>query len=173
MSGLTSDGGTTPVIAADVVVTDTNGDGTGDAILTFPGGESITLVGVLSSQVDSIDELVALGIPDGRDYIVEGTGAGELIDTNYTGDPEGDLVDANDNATGTNDDVITAGAGADTVHAGLGDDSVLGEDGGDILYGEAGSDTIEGGAGDDFIHGGDGADSLLGGDDTISVGNHT
>jgi hypothetical protein len=60
VSGLTSDGGTTPVNTADVVVTDTNGDGTGDAILTFPNGESITLVGVLPSQVDSIDELVGL-----------------------------------------------------------------------------------------------------------------
>ena len=52
-----------PVNIGDVTVTDTNGDGTGDAILTFPGGESITLVGVLPAQVDSGAELHALGIP--------------------------------------------------------------------------------------------------------------
>lgn len=60
---LTSDYGTTPVTAWDVVVTDTNGDGTGDAILTFPGGESITLVGVTPDQVDTIAELNSIGIP--------------------------------------------------------------------------------------------------------------
>ncbi len=63
VADVTSDFGTTPVTAWDVVVTDTNGDGTGDAILTFPGGESLTLIGVLASQVDSILELNAIGIP--------------------------------------------------------------------------------------------------------------
>ncbi|MEI2808065.1 Hint domain-containing protein [Albidovulum sp.] len=52
-----------PVNAWDVRVTDTIGDGTGDAILTFPGGESVTLVGVGASQVDGARELHALGIP--------------------------------------------------------------------------------------------------------------
>ncbi|MGB7240634.1 MAG: Hint domain-containing protein [Sulfitobacter sp.] len=62
VSGLT-DAGSDPVTVWDVVVTDTNGDGTGDAILTFPNGESITLEGVLPSQVDSGPELNAIGIP--------------------------------------------------------------------------------------------------------------
>lgn len=62
VSGLT-DAGANPVNAWDVVVTDTNGDGTGDAILTFPNGESVTLEGVLASQVDSAPELFAMGIP--------------------------------------------------------------------------------------------------------------
>ncbi|MEP3785946.1 Hint domain-containing protein [Ascidiaceihabitans sp.] len=62
VSGLI-DGAGDPVNAWDVVVTDTNGDGTGDAILTFPNGESITLQGVLASQVDSAPELNAMGIP--------------------------------------------------------------------------------------------------------------
>ncbi|MEZ5778405.1 MAG: Hint domain-containing protein [Paracoccaceae bacterium] len=52
-----------PVNIFDVTVTDTNGDGTGDAILTFPNGERVTLVGVLASQVDSGPELRAIGIP--------------------------------------------------------------------------------------------------------------
>ena len=52
-----------PVNAWDVRVTDTIGDGTGDAILTFPGGESVTLVGVGPGRVDGARELHALGIP--------------------------------------------------------------------------------------------------------------
>lgn len=49
-----------PVNAWDVVVTD---DGAGNAVLTFPGGESITLLGVTTAQVDSAPELHAMGIP--------------------------------------------------------------------------------------------------------------
>lgn len=52
-----------PVTWQDVVVTDTNGDGTGDAILTFPGGESIVLQGVAPDQVDGKQEMAQLGIP--------------------------------------------------------------------------------------------------------------
>ncbi|MFD1159023.1 Hint domain-containing protein [Roseovarius aestuarii] len=62
VTGLTDTEGN-PVNAWDVVVTDTNGDGTGDAILTFPNGESVTLQGVLPSEVDSAPELNAMGIP--------------------------------------------------------------------------------------------------------------
>ena len=53
----------TPVNTADVTVTDTNGDGTGDAILTFPNGESIQLNGILPSAVATPDQLEAIGIP--------------------------------------------------------------------------------------------------------------
>ena len=62
VSDLTDAGGN-PIKAWDVTVTDTVGDGTGDAVLTFPNGESVTLVGVALSQVDSYGELVAMGIP--------------------------------------------------------------------------------------------------------------
>lgn len=62
VTGLTNGVGG-PVTWRDVTVSDTNGDGTGDAILTFPGGESVLLEGVLPDQVDSMEELVALGIP--------------------------------------------------------------------------------------------------------------
>ncbi|MDI3336249.1 Hint domain-containing protein [Defluviimonas aestuarii] len=62
VSDLTDAGGD-PVNAWDVTVSDTNGDGTGDAILTFPNGESVTLVGVTPSQVDSAAKLNAMGIP--------------------------------------------------------------------------------------------------------------
>ena len=180
VSGLTSDG-FTPVHAGDVVVTDTNGDGSGDAILTFPGGESLTLVGVSAASVSDIDTLVAMGIPDARDFIVEGTAGADLIDTGYIGDPEGDRVDSLDNGAGTNDDVIDAGTGNDTVLAGLGDDlvygwtgddSLSGDDGNDTLFGQDGNDTLIGGAGDDSLDGDDGLtgmDSISGGagNDTI------
>ena len=49
-----------PVNTADVTVTDTNGDGTGDAILTFPNGETLTLVGVLAATINSPEALAAL-----------------------------------------------------------------------------------------------------------------
>lgn len=47
----------------DVVVSDTIGDGTGDAVLTFPGGESVVLQGVLSAQITAKQALMAMGIP--------------------------------------------------------------------------------------------------------------
>jgi hypothetical protein len=76
-----------------------------------------------------------------KDGIVEGTNGADLIDANYTGDPEGDRVDANDailpGDTG-NMDVIIAGNGNDTVFAG---------DGGDEVYGGGGKDWVDGGAG--------------------------
>ncbi len=62
VNDLTSDG-STPVNAWDVVVTDTVGDGSGDAVLTFPNGESITLGGVSPSEVNTASSLNAIGIP--------------------------------------------------------------------------------------------------------------
>ncbi|WP_292290333.1 Hint domain-containing protein [Marivita sp.] len=179
VSGVTDAGGAI-VNTGDVVVTDTNGDGSGDAILTFPGGESLTLLGVSPAQLSTPAQLAAIGIPE-PDFIVEGTASADLIDTGYTGDPEGDRVDALDSASGTNDDIIDAGAGNDTVVAGLGDDlvygstgndSLLGGDGNDTLFGQDGDDTLEGGAGADALDGDDalaGADSISGnaGNDTI------
>ncbi|PIE06354.1 MAG: type I secretion protein, partial [Rhodobacterales bacterium] len=49
-----------------------------------------------------------------RDGIVEGTGGNDVIDVDYTGDPEGDLVDNNDEflpGEGPNDDIIEAYGG--------------------------------------------------------------
>lgn len=62
VSGLTTLRGD-PVTWRDVVVTDTVGDGTGDAVLTFPNGEQIILTGVTVAQVDSKLELAQIGIP--------------------------------------------------------------------------------------------------------------
>lgn len=103
----------------------------------------------------------------GRDGIVWGSEAGDLIDASYLLDNDGDLVDGDDailpGAVG-NDDWIIAQGGDDTVYAGAGHDRVDAGDGHDLVYGGAGADTLIGGAGDDTLHGGEGDDLLIGGD---------
>ena len=142
------DAGGDPVNVFDVVVTD---DGAGNAVLTFPGGETITLPGVDPSAAANPLYLIAMGIPP-SDGTVTGTAGDDLIDGSYIGDNDGDLVDANDAVlagdTG-NDDVIAAGAGNDTILPG---------DGNDVVYAGTGNDTLNGGAGDDTLYGGDGDD---------------
>ncbi|MCP4206425.1 MAG: hypothetical protein GY767_05175, partial [Shimia sp.] len=56
-----------PVDTDDVTVTDTVGDGSGDAVLSFPGGEAITLLRVTADAVKSAAQLEALGIPAATD----------------------------------------------------------------------------------------------------------
>lgn len=132
----TSDGtdGMTLDVAAggeDSFVIAANGDGGA----SFNG--AIDFVAVLDDNV--------IGPVGGLDGIVEGSAGDDLIDINYTGDPEGDRIDNNDAinpADGPNDD---------TVEAGDGDDTVLAGDGNDTIYGGDGSDSVEGGAGDDVI----------------------
>lgn len=71
---------------------------------------------------DTATVTIDVSAPDG---IVEGTSGGDLIDDDYTGDPEGDMVDNNDAilpGAAPNDDYIIAGDGNDTVYAGQGDD---------------------------------------------------
>lgn len=109
--------------------------------------------------------------------IVEGTNGEDLIDLAFTGDPEGDRIDANDAilpGQAPNDDIVRAGNGQDTVMAGLANDDVFGGNGDDDLYGESGDDTLRGengqdliigGTGDDELSGGRGDDDLRGGDD--------
>lgn len=101
-----------------------------------------------------------LAMADPRDYIISATAGNDTVDAGYTGDPEGDRVDANDAADGSNDDVIDAGDGDDLVQSGDGDDSVLGG---------AGNDTIGGGRGNDTLSGGDGADSIAGDAEGITL----
>lgn len=52
-----------------------NGDGTGDAVLTFPTGESIILNGILASQLSSTAALETIGISarTGIPYFAAGT----------------------------------------------------------------------------------------------------
>ena len=83
-----------------------------------------------------------------------------MIDASYTGDHEGDMVDANDNQDGDNDDSIDAGEGDDTIYAGDGDDTVRADEGDDEVYGGAGNDSIFGFEGSDTVYGGDGNDYI-------------
>lgn len=164
-----TDGNGALVNTGDVLISDTVGDGSGDTILTFPGGETLTLVGVLPSAFPTPEALAAIGIPL-ADYIVEGTGVGELIDGSYLGDPEGDIIDAGDAENGSDDDIVEAGGGDDTILSGAGADSVFADDGADDVTAGAGNDTVFGGDGADSISGGTGDDSLFGqvGNDSIS-----
>ncbi len=102
------------------------------------------------------------------DFIVEGTGAGEVIDTGYTGDPEGDMIDALDHSDASNDDSVQGGGGDDTILSGAGNDTVDGGAGDDVIDGGAGADTLIGGTGNDsfFIAQGDSAEGGEG-DDTF------
>ena len=101
----------------------------------------------------AVDFVAVLDKPvlKGGDGIVEGTAGDDDIDTAYTGDPEGDVIDGGDAllpGEGPDDDIVDAGNGDDTVDAGAGDDDV---------YGGGGSDSISGGDGDDRLEGDAGA----------------
>jgi len=152
---------------ADGTLTVTSDSDLGANVLTYQlvDGFGNTDVGYLT-----ITTVAAAG-PDG---IVQGTAAGDLIDTSYLGDPDGDRVDNND-ATGVHgtvgeDDYILAGAGNDTVLAGAGNDFIAAGTGNDSVDGGAGNDTISAGAGDDIALVGAGNDvAYLGsGDDTFT-----
>ncbi|WP_084140487.1 DUF7467 domain-containing protein [Palleronia salina] len=153
-----------------------DGTETFDYVVADPAGKTDT--GTATVKVNNTI------LPDG---IVEGSDGGDLIDFDYTGDPEGDLIDRPDqviiggNPIGTDGDVVEAGAGNDTVRslegddtvsAGTGDDLVEADNGNDIVNGEDGNDTLRGQAGDDTLSGGEGNDSLDGGpgDDSLSGG---
>ncbi|MEM1237558.1 MAG: Hint domain-containing protein [Pseudomonadota bacterium] len=102
-------------------------------VVNFTNGESLGTVG----DVEIIDSTV------------EGTVGSDLIDINYDQDPEGDMVDNEDNVTATdaselNDDTIFGFEGDDTINAGVGDDQITGGVGNDTFVEIAGegSDTV-------------------------------
>ena len=136
-----------------------------NGVIIFNGGGTLTFVNIENLYVDGV-------LTPAPNFIVEGTTGDDLIDTAYTGDPQGDRVDANDNIVSNNNDLISAGAGNDTVQAGLGDDTVQGGTGDDSLFGDAGNDSLEGGAGADSLYGGAGNDTLDGleGNDLLEGG---
>ncbi|MBB5723879.1 Ca2+-binding RTX toxin-like protein [Loktanella ponticola] len=113
----------------------------------------------------SVDNTVIAPIEDQLDGTVSGTSGDDVITVNYTGDPDGDRIDAGDAVlpgAGADDDLVEAGAGDDIVRAGEGDDVIYGDSGDDSLFGEAGDDTVFGGSGDDLVQGGAGDDVLYG-----------
>ncbi|WP_052249673.1 cadherin-like domain-containing protein [Tateyamaria sp. ANG-S1] len=119
------------VINSDGTLTFTPNDGfEGDATIDYTITDDEG--GFDSAQVTVTVE------PNPLDGIVEGTDDGELIDEDYTGDPEGDMVDNGDNIfsddpADADDDIIEAGGGNDTIIAGQGEDVVDGGDGDDLI----------------------------------------
>ncbi|MCV2892112.1 Hint domain-containing protein [Lentibacter sp. XHP0401] len=170
VSGTTEPANGSVVINADGTVTYTpdagyTGTDTFDYTITDPAGNESTAT-----------VTVVVGDDTGPDGIVSGTPGDDLIDVTYTGDPDGDMIDANDQiipGEDVNDDIVQAGDGDDTVYAGDGDDEVYGGTGDDNISGETGNDEIFGEDGNDIINGGDGNDTIDGGDgrDTVDGGN--
>jgi len=116
------------------------------------GNDNITspqFLWVTDIHFDAVDEIPL-------DGTVSGTTGDDIIDEDYIGDPDGDLVD-NDDA------ILTGDTGDDDLIFGFeGDDSISAGDGDDEIFGGEDDDTIDGGAGDDEI-------SADAGSDTISV----
>lgn len=161
--------GSTGTFSATVVQ-----DTQGNLFLAPPRENNADLAKLVAKPIQSItlDELVganysglALDRQDiaFKDGIVEGTAGNDVIDASYTGDPEGDRIDANGGLDGNNADSVVAGDGDDTVLSGAGNDTVQGGGGDDLLDGGAGNDVLQGGAGNDTLIGGAGADTLEGG----------
>ncbi|UOA14612.1 MULTISPECIES: Hint domain-containing protein [Sulfitobacter] len=129
-----------------------------DGTITFEADDGFTGDATITYTVSDPDGLtdegtVTVTVGDGgatRDGYVDGTAGADLIDTAYTGDPDGDMID--------NDDALLPGAEGDDdyVRAGDGDDTILAGDGDDIVEGGAGSDEVYGGDGDDMITTGNG-----------------
>ncbi|NRB17009.1 MAG: Hint domain-containing protein [Rhodobacteraceae bacterium] len=136
--------------------------------------ENVYVVGTASTSAVLEDPSSVPGAQS-VDGIVEGTSGDDLINLDYTGDPDGDRVDYDDAVLPLvgSQDVIVAGAGNDTVEGQYETDVIFGGSGNDELYGNGGNDAIDGGTGDDVLDGGAGRDILAGGDgnDTISGGN--
>lgn len=119
-------------------------DNNGQSIVDFD------VDGVFRMEVElkgsgAIDNLVFHD--SGLDGVVEGDNDGNVIDSGYTGDPEGDRIDADDQilpGEGKDDDIVDALGGDDTIKSGKGDDEV---------YAGSGNDNVEGGDGNDVIYG--------------------
>jgi Ca2+-binding RTX toxin-like protein len=166
-----------------IVGTPTSPNGTvavnDDGTITFTPTtdfEGPTTISYTVTDPDGLTDTATVDVTVGdvdRDGFVDGTGAGELIDEDFAGDPDGDFVDNEDAllpGAAPNDDVIRAGGGDDTVIAGLGDDRVTAGPGEDIVFGGVGDDTLFGGADNDVLNGEEGSDYIQGndGDDIIT-----
>ncbi len=146
----------TVVINPDNTITFTPYDG-------FEGQASVSYTIQDPDGLTDTAEVVICVNDDPRDGTVEGTMGDDLIDVNYTGDPDGDMVDANDailpGDTG-NDDLIHGFGGDDTIISGDGNDEVYGDEGNDTITDTEGSDTVYGGDGNDVIDTSNGSDPL-------------
>jgi hypothetical protein len=83
-----------------------------------------------SGKIDYVALLDEAVLTKTLDGIVTGSDAGELIDIDYLGDPEGDRIDNGDAilpGQGPDDDIVDALGGDDTILSGLGDDVIYGD----------------------------------------------
>lgn len=154
----------TKINGVNVVPGDTVTFGTGETITLNPDGTLTVLTdGDLTASTFTYEVTDGNGITDvgyvtvttaavpDPDGYVDGTSGADLIDVNYTGDPQGDRVDNNDSlgvlGTSGDGDVINGFAGNDTILAGAGDDIVFGGADADVIDGGSGNDTLDGGVG--------------------------
>ncbi|MFT7596608.1 MAG: Ca2+-binding RTX toxin-like protein, partial [Paracoccaceae bacterium] len=140
--------GTTATDSSDVLgltldVTENDGESFSIAARESTDGDYDQHFNGCVNYVAVLDKPV-IGLGDG---IVSGSAGGDLIDLAYTGDPEGDMIDAGDAllpGEAADDDIVDAQAGDDVIKAGVGDDDVYAGSGSDTVYGESGDDVIWG-----------------------------
>ena len=163
-------------------------NGTSSQTLVEGSGNATFLATYAGNDFDTQDPagIWSMGFEGGQpflgDGVVEGTAGNDLIDLNYTADPEGDRIDRLDGTgfSGTTGDAdyVLAGAGNDTVISGLANDIVYGGSGNDQIStgqgndwadGGTEADSIDGGSGNDSLFGGAGNDTLFGGADSVAV----
>lgn len=124
--------------------------------VTANDGESFSIAAREASDGDydqhfngGVDYVAVLDKPviGQGDGIVDGSAGDDLIDLAYTGDPEGDMIDAGDAllpGEAPDDDIVNALAGDDVIKAGVGDDEIYAGSGNDTVYGQSGDDVIWG-----------------------------
>lgn len=149
----------------DIRVSDTEGDGTGDAILHLPDGSTITLrnISALSLDPETLETMGFLESDDTSDFQNPFlTAAGKIFGGGGNDELVGSLNDESFSG-GTGNDTVFGGGGADTIYGGEGNDLIEGGDGDDVLYTGTGDDTLLGGDGNDVLNNSSGDDSLSGG----------
>ena len=161
----------------------TDGDPTTESGTITYYDDDLNVIGTADfSEIEDVLAINTQGAPtgvnitsDSLDGVVEGTAGGDTIDTGYTDDPDGDLIDGDDAVpplTGEQD-VALGFTGNDVIYGGEDTDLLFGGEGNDEIYGQEGADGLSGGIGDDILSGGEGSDIVAGGagNDTVSGDN--
>ncbi|MCI2399807.1 calcium-binding protein [Aliiroseovarius subalbicans] len=154
------------------------GDAPGAAMTTLSGASLSLVGGVLTdNDPDTADAGILETAPadNGTFNLVDGVLVPEdVFASNGAADVQ--VVVGADNAdniaTGNDDDFVNGNGGSDNITTNGGDDTVLGEGGNDTISTGGGNDFVSGGTGHDVIDGGNNNDTLFGdnGDDTILGG---
>jgi len=130
---------------------------------TDPTHVAISVDGLLSLDIDNVEELVINAGDAGATVIVEGDlSATDIAPTTilFIGSPLADFFNAG--SLRSKEQVVAFGRG--------GNDRLIGGSGNDTLSGEAGNDTLSGGLGSDTLRGGLGNDTLIGGAGSDTAG---